>query len=108
MNPRKLDKLIDVLRKRTVQDAAGQEVAVDWPKLHRKLAAEVSEVTGGKTQRGRQVEATVTTAIVMRCIRDLTTEDRILYEGRTLSIVRALDPDQQGRWLELHCSDVKE
>lgn len=103
----KLDKRIDVLRKRELQDAAGQEVAVDWPKLHRKLPAEVEEVTGGKTQRGRQVEATVTTAIVIRFIRDLRSEDRILYDGRTLSIVRALDPDQDGRWMEIHCSEVR-
>jgi SPP1 family predicted phage head-tail adaptor len=107
MNPRQLNKLIDVLRKQTAQDASGQEVATAWPKLHRKLPAEVEEVSGGKTQRGRQVEATVTTVVTIRNLRDLTPEDRVAFDGRTLSIVRTMDPDGKSEWLEIHCSEVR-
>lgn len=106
MNPRKLDKLIHVLRAREVQDASGQDVPVEWPRLHRKVPAEVEEVTGGKTTRGRQVEASVTSTVMIRFLRDLTTADRIEYGERVLSIVRALDPDQTQTWMELHCSDA--
>jgi len=89
------------------QDAAGQPVAL-WGALAggSNLPARVENVTGGETIRGRQVSAETTTLLTIRYLAGVTPQMRVLYEGRTLGIVRASDPDGARRELRIECREV--
>lgn len=108
MNPRKLDKLVDVLRAVPTTDAAGQLVAGEFKKWLRKVPAAYAETGGGKSPRGLQVEATVTSVFTIRYLRDVTSEHRLGYDGREYHIIRVVDVDGDKQWCEIHCSDVRE
>jgi SPP1 family predicted phage head-tail adaptor len=89
------------------QDAAGQPI-VAWGALAggSNLPARVESVAGGETVRGRQVSAEATTLLTVRWLAGVTPEMRVLYEGRTLGIVRASDPDGGRRELRIECREV--
>ena len=91
------------------QDAAGQPL-VSWADLTggSNLPARVESVTGGETVRGRQVSAEATTLLTIRYLAGVTPRQRVSYEGRTLGIVRASDPDGGRRELRIECREVAE
>ncbi|MBA3485189.1 MAG: phage head closure protein [Pirellulales bacterium] len=102
----RLNVLIDVLRAKKVRDAAGEEVQ-EFAKHHRKVPAAYAETSGGKSPRGLQVEATVTSVFTIRYLRDVSDQDRIGYDGREYTIIRIVDVDGNKQWAEIHCSDVR-
>ena len=101
----RLRQLVTIQQPTFTQDAAGQQTA-SWGDVEADVPAEVEAVAGGETRRGLQVEATVTTVITMRWRADVGPTWRIVHDGRTLNIERAVDPD--GRRIELvgQCKEV--
>lgn len=102
----KLRHQIDVLRETAVRDPAGQPINTFTP-LHESLPCAYYEASGGEGPRGLKVDATVQAVIDLRYLGDIKQTDRVRYGERDLSIVRVLDLDGRGRWLQLHCSEVR-
>jgi SPP1 family predicted phage head-tail adaptor len=73
------------------QDDAGQPIRT-WSTLVDRLPAEVRPVAGGEVVRGRQVAAETTCVFEIRFRTDITTDQRIVWAGRTFGIVRVHDP----------------
>jgi SPP1 family predicted phage head-tail adaptor len=83
-------------------DTAGQPIRT-WSPLVSRLPAKVEQVSGGETIRSRQVSAGCRTLITVRYRTDVTSEMRVVWEGRTLGIVAVRDPYGTGRELWIEC-----
>lgn len=88
------------------QDAAGQPV-LTWSTFGgtTQIPAKVESVTGGERIRGKQVAAEATIVFTIRCISGVTTQMRVLYDSRTLGIVRVSDPYGDRRELRIECKE---
>lgn len=111
MNPRRMNRLIDIPKPNGRQDQDTGEKIDSYLPHHRKLPAAVEGVSGGTTLRGRQVEATVNTVITIRHIEDIQSDYQVQIDAgtntvRNLEIKAILDRDGRGEWLELHCSEI--
>jgi len=90
------------------EDAAGQPIE-SWSTLDgfSNVPAEVMETGGSETLRGKQVSATATHVVRLRYAPGVTTEHRITWEGRTLNIEQARNPDGRRIELWLECTEAK-
>ena len=101
-----LSNRITIQAPTTTQDAAGQPMRT-WATLAGPvvLPAKVESVAGGETIRGRQVSAVAQVMFTIRYRSDITTQMRVLWDGRTLNIVRASDPYGDRRELRIECKE---
>lgn len=101
-----LSNRITIQTPTTTQDAAGQPIR-SWATLAGPvvLPAKVESVTGGETIRGRQVSAVAQVMFTIRYRSDITTQMRVLWDGRVLGIVRASDPYGDRRELRIECKE---
>lgn len=90
----------------TTQDAAGQPIRT-WATLAGPvvLPAKVESVAGGETIRGRQVSAVAQVMFTIRYRSDITTQMRVIWDGRVLGIVRASDPYGDRRELRIEAKE---
>lgn len=65
--------------------------------------ASFEQVSGGETNRGRQVEAGVVAVFVVNYRDGYSTTDRVIFDGTTYSIVRVEHPEGIKRFTLLHC-----
>lgn len=99
-----LNQRITLQQSSTSPDGAGQPIPT-WEDLVTGVPAQVMAVAGGETLRGRQVAADVSTLITIRFRSGITSRMRVQHEGRTLGILRTVDPDGHRWMLELHCRE---
>lgn len=101
-----LSNRITIQTPTTTQDAAGQPIR-SWATLAGPvvLPAKVESVAGGETIRGRQVSAVAQVMFTIRYRSDITTQMRVLWDGRVLGIVRASDPYGDRRELRIECKE---
>lgn len=86
------------------QDASGHEVQTS--EEVGTVWASVTAVSGTESRRGIQVEAGVTTLVEMRYRDDVTSQMRLIHNGRTLNIERATDPEGRKIRLVCQCKEV--
>ena len=109
MNPRQLNRLINVLRGESRDDKETGETIVVYKPLHRKVPAFKQTVSGGETRRGFKVESQTTSLFTIRRIDDLDQTMRIEDEdGTELEITRAREVDGKRDWMLVECSEVQE
>lgn len=101
-----LNQRITIQSATSAQDAAGQPI-LTWSSFAAALPAKVESVAGGETIRGRQVVATATTMFTVRYLAGVTPRMRVLYEGRTLGILRAGDPYGDRRELRIEAAEIQ-
>jgi SPP1 family predicted phage head-tail adaptor len=73
------------------------------------LRAQVLTVAGSETFRGRQLQADLTHLLTLRSTpvtRAITAQMRILWANRRLEIIRAADPDNARKLVELQCREI--
>lgn len=71
--------------------------------------AEIVDVGGGEMFRGRQIEAEVDCVVTIRYRSGVQHNMQITTSAsRTLNIRRIVDPDGRRRFLELHCSELRD
>lgn len=88
MQAGKLDRRIQIQRATITQNDFGEEVHA-WGQIA-EVWAGVTPVSDTERFRGSQVGAEITTRFVVRYsgqARDVTAEDRIVYEGRVFDLV---------------------
>lgn len=61
------------------------------------------QVTGGETNRGRQIEAGVTAVFKVNRRSDYSNTDRIVFRGQTYGVVRTDNPEGVERFTVLYC-----
>jgi head-tail adaptor len=61
------------------------------------------QVTGGETNRGRQIEAGVTAVFKVNNRASYTTQDRVVFCGQSYGVVRVERPGGIGRFCYLFC-----
>lgn len=83
-------------------DAAGQTIRT-WAALFTNEPASFDSASGGETQRGKQVDATITAVFTVHFRDGYTTEQRVLYNGQTYGIVYVRPVEGGRRYIELHC-----
>ena len=67
--------------------------------------AEIRPLRGAELERARQIQADVTHMVTLRYRPGITAKMDVLYQGRTLNIVAALNEDERGRWLDCLCKE---
>lgn len=68
--------------------------------------AKFESVSGGETNRGRQIEAGVVAIFTITYRTGLSVTDRVVFGGRSLGIVSIHNPDGVRRFAELHCKEA--
>lgn len=106
MNPRRLDKLITILRDRRRQGESGALESLGWRPHHRKVPATFAETDAGETLRGEQIEARTTAVFTIPFLRDVERTDRVEFEGTQYEIVGLLDRAGDRQWLEIQTARV--
>lgn len=107
INAGQLSNRIAIQTPTATLDAAGQPIRT-WAALAgpAQLPAKIETVTGGETIRGRQVSAEAQMLFTVRYRSDLTTQMRVVYDARTLGIVRVSDPYGDRRELRIECGEA--
>ncbi len=90
---------------RTV-DAARQPV-VTWSNELTDQPARYSSVSGGETNRGRQVEAGVVAVFTVNYRDNYAVDKQVIFRGNNYGIVRVEPIDGINRFIDLHCKAVK-
>ena len=89
------------IERATVDESSGQPIRT-WENHIADEPAEYDPAVGSETVKGRQVEANTKAVFLVHHTDDITTEDRVSFDGETFGIV-ALLPYQGGRrFLEIH------
>lgn len=100
MRAGKLKERIDLLAaKPTAGDAWGP--GQTWTPYARSLPAQVAPATASETDARNQVQSQAAFTITIRFRRDVTSEHRIAWHGRTLQIVSVTDTDNAHRELAI-------
>jgi len=89
---------------RTV-DAARQPV-VTWADELTDQPARYSSVSGGETNRGRQVEAGVVAVFTVTHRSNYAVDKQIIFRGTNYGIARVDHIDGINRFIDLHCKAV--
>jgi head-tail adaptor len=71
------------------------------------VPANVYEVRGSETFRGRQLEANVTHVIETRWYDGILPTHRVIWDSKTIDLSAAIDRDGRKRFLELHGNQVE-
>ena len=90
-----LDQTITVQRKTLTVDAQLSRQAT-WAN-HLSLAAQVSDPSGEEVEHWSKEGSTVNIKIVVSGEPDITTEDRVLFDGKTVNIAVVLPAHHLGR-----------
>jgi len=96
---------ITIQRQVKTPDGQGGHV-VAWT-VRAVVAAALVALSGREALAAAQITATFARAFVIRYRDDVSVTDRIVWNGRTLQIESAVDPDDDYRFLRLTCSEVQ-
>ncbi len=83
---------------------AGGGMAVSWS-TYATAQANVKPLSGSEALRAHHLEGRVTHRIVLRYRSGVTTDMRVLYDGRYFNIRAAINVEERGRWLEIHAEE---
>lgn len=83
------------------EDSIGQPIKT-WHDVGTYWAA-VIPLRGREAEQARQIKAEATHKVVLRGIGRVTPEMRLLFKGRILDVIEALDREERGRELNLLC-----
>lgn len=86
------------------RDSFGAEVS-QWIQFA-KVWADVSPVSGREFASFKQINAEITTKIIIRYIAGITTEMRILFGDRVFEIDSVINPEEKNISLLLVCKEV--
>ena len=108
MNPRQLNRHINILRAKEIRDPAGQQQALPATPYHRRLPAMRTDTGGGEASTGQQVETNTDAVFVMRFLDDVKQTDQVedLMANEVFDIVKTMNKDGKREWLWLECSKV--
>lgn len=96
---------ITVQEASTTVDASRQKVVTYVDRFTREPAA-FTQVSGGETIRGRQIEAGVTALFKVNYRDGYAVTDRVVFDGQNYGIVRLEIPQGVKRFMWLHCKGV--
>ena len=65
----------------------------------------IAPLSGREVLAGNQLEAAVTTRVVMPFRKDITAADRVVYQGTPYNIVSVINVNQLSKDLELLCEE---
>ena len=85
-------------------DARGDPVP-DWS-TYATVWAAVEPLSGAELVRFQQVQAETTCRVVMRYNADVSADDKILHDSRTLQVLSVINRDDRNIELELLCKEV--
>ena len=83
-------------------DDSRQQI-VSWENELTMQPARYTQVSGGETVRGRQIEAGVTALFTVNYRSEYAVEKRVVFRGQAYGIVRVDQPDGIERFVDLHC-----
>lgn len=86
-------------------DAARQPVTT-WTTELENQPARYTQVSGGETVRGRQVEAGANALFTVNYRDNYKVEKQIRFRGQRFGILRIDNVDGIGRFLDLHCKTI--
>jgi SPP1 family predicted phage head-tail adaptor len=102
-----LDKLIDILKKKSRRDQKTGETIETFEPYHRKQPASKNDVAGGHGMRGQQVHESASAVFKIRYMRDLDATMRVRCEEVDYEMVcEPLDRDGRGEWLEIQARKI--
>jgi len=104
MNPGRLRHRVNLQRKRITRDAYGEE-AIEWT-TYATVWAAIEPLQGQERFGAQQVKATTSHRVIIRYVKGVKAEDRVLYGSRALEINQVLNPDERNQQLTLICSEV--
>ena len=99
----------------TIQQATAPtdgETVRTWTDQYAEVPAEIVNVSGGETLRGRQVEATVNAVIRHHWVDGITSQHRYTHGSDTFEITSVFDDgvdgdrNERSRYLRAHCTKV--
>lgn len=105
---RKGMRLADMRHRITLRYAAedvddSRQRVITWTDELTNQPAKYEQVSGGETNRGKQVEAGVVAVFTVNYRTEYTAEKQIVFRGQTYGIVRVDDPDGIKRFMDLYC-----
>lgn len=92
---------ITIERESQVQDNVGG-YSSSWSTLSQPFAF-IKPMSGNERFWANRLESNLTHRIFLRYITDITTKDRIIYDGREFQIRAIINVEERDKWLELHC-----
>jgi len=96
---------ITIQKKVATPDGQGGH-SVAWA-VRAVVAAALEALTGREAIAAQQITATFDRAFVIRYRTDVSVADRVVWAGRTLQILHAVDPNDDARFLRLTCTEVQ-
>ena len=99
----KLRNKITIEREVSTNDGLGG-TTVQWVKAV-TLPAYIKPMTGSERFAAQRLEARTTHRIFIRYRADLTTTDRVVFEGRKMQIRAIIDVEERKRWIEIHAEE---
>ena len=104
MQAGKLRHRIELQTSTDSQNATGENIQ-SWAKTA-DLWASIEDLSGRELLLAQQVEAEVTTRVVIRYRAGVTAKQRIVSGSRTLEIESVIDSEGRERRLELLCKEL--
>ncbi len=91
------------LQKRMETDDGQGGKTVSWQDVARDYA-DVRSLRGTETARFRRLSADTNTIVMMRWRADVTTDMRLLHDGRILNVMSVVDPDVRRKIIDIYCA----
>jgi SPP1 family predicted phage head-tail adaptor len=104
MNPGKLNKRITILEQVATQNGYGENDHT-WAETV-TLWANVRTLTGRALFQAQQVQAEISSKVIIRYRSDIKSNMRIKYGSRTLEIIFPVNMNEENRYLELSCKEL--
>ena len=82
----------------TPNESGGQSIV--WS-THKKVKSFIKAKSGSERVRGMQLESPLTHTITFRYIEDITTKDRVNFNGRLMQIRAVVNVEEANRWTQL-------
>ena len=101
-NPGQLRHTIQIQASSESQDPMIGENIPTWNTIATRRAF-VRPKSGKEVLQATQQHAEVTHLVTMRYLKNITSKNRLIYNGRDFEIVFVIDVEERKRWLELLC-----
>lgn len=99
----KLRHTISIQRETRTADGMGGS-SITWAQIAAPRAF-IRPMSGGERFQAMRIEANVTHRIYIRYRSDITTSDRIVYQGRVMQIRALINLEERNRWIEIYADE---
>ena len=95
---------ITIQRESKTKDAVGGYDGSTWA-THLQPYAYIKPVSGFERLQAMKLEATISHKIYIRYVADISPNDRIVFNSRTMQIRAIINIEERDKWLELTCDE---